>query len=65
MYWHRFPFVCGRGFNRIEEVEKLVHDFDIQYIWADEAIVHRVESYLPEAKCVLHNESYYVFQVSK
>ena len=65
IYWHRFPFVYGRGFNRVEELRKLVHDFQVRYIWADEATVHQVESYLPEARIILRNESYYIFEVSK
>jgi len=65
IYWHRFPFVYGRGFNKVEEVRKLVHDFDIRYIWADQATVHHVESYFPEAKISLGNELYYVLEISE
>jgi hypothetical protein len=64
IYWHRFPFVHGRG-REIDEVQKLVHDFDIRYIWADQFTVHTVESYLPEARIILSNEPYYIFKVSR
>lgn len=62
VYWHRFPFVCGRG-REMDEVQKLVHDFDVRYIWADQSTVHMIESYFPEARIILSNEPYYVLEV--
>lgn len=64
IYWHRFPFVYGRG-REIDEVQKLVHDFDIRYIWVEQSTVHVIESCLPEARAILSNEPYYVFEVSR
>jgi len=64
IYWHRFPFVYGRGREK-DEVQKLVRDFDIRYIWTDQPNLDRVKSYLPEARIILSNESYYVFEVSQ
>jgi hypothetical protein len=64
VYYHRFPFVYGRGLN-ISEVQKLVHDFDIRYIWSDQATVSQVKSGLPEAIIILSNEFYYVFELPK
>lgn len=63
IYWHRFPFVHGRGREGQEQVRKLVHDFDVRYIWADQFTLHKIESYLPEARFILGNEFYYVFEV--
>jgi hypothetical protein len=63
VYWHRFPFVYGRGFNT-QEVQKLVHDFDVRYIWTDESTVHQIASEFPEARVILTNEPYYVFDLS-
>lgn len=64
VYWHRFPFVYGRG-REIDEVQKLVHDFDVRYIWTDQSTVHMIESYFPEARIILSNEPYYVLEVSQ
>jgi hypothetical protein len=63
VYWHRFPFVYGRS-REIDEVQKLIHDFDVRYIWADQSTVHKLESYLPEERIILSNELYYVFEIS-
>lgn len=65
VYWHRFPFVAGCGFTRIEEVRKLVDDFDVRYVWTDEAGVDRVKSFLPGAKLISRNETYSVFEMPK
>lgn len=63
VYWHRFPFVCGRGFN-MQEVQKLVHDFDVRYIWTDESTAQQIASEFPEASVILTNEPYYVLALS-
>jgi hypothetical protein len=62
VYWHCFPFVYGRGREK-DEVQKLVHDFDVRYIWTDQQRLDKVESQLPRARIVLNNEFYYVLEI--
>jgi hypothetical protein len=63
VYWHEFPFVAGHGFTQAEEIRKLVSDFGVRYIWADKATVDRLKSFLPEARLILRNERYFVFEM--
>lgn len=62
VYWHRFPFVYGRGREK-DEVQKLVRDFDVRYIWTDQSRLDKVESYFSEARIILSNEFYYVLEI--
>jgi len=63
VYWHRFPFVYGRDRKEQEQVQKLVRDFDVRYIWTDQQRLDEVESYFPEARIILRNEPYYIFEI--
>ncbi len=64
VYWHRFPFVYGRG-REIDEIQKLIGDFDVRYIWTDQKGLHKIETRLPEAKVVLGNDLYYVLEIHR
>ena len=56
VYYHDLPFVSGRRglelFDR-PEVEKLVHDFHVSYIWTDESLLEKVQEWFPRARVVL------------
>jgi hypothetical protein len=64
IYWHRLPYVYGRGLGEAE-IQKLVRDFDVRYVWVDEGNLHNMESYLPEVQMILHFGSYYVFELPR
>ena len=56
VYYHDLPFVSGRGgFNLFDrpEVEKLVQDFHVSYIWTDESLLEKVQEWFPRARVVL------------
>ena len=56
VYYHDLPFVWGRGgFNLFErpEVEKLVQDFHVSYIWTDESLLEKLQEWFPRARVVL------------
>jgi hypothetical protein len=63
VYFHRFPFVYGRGFTP-EELKKLVHDFEIRYIWTDTRYIETVQENIPEAVLILKNDPFFVFELS-
>jgi hypothetical protein len=63
VYWHRFPFVWGHRFKKAEEIRKLVHDFGIRYVWADDTTMDRVQSFLPEARIILRHEPYAILEI--
>jgi hypothetical protein len=62
VYWHQLPFVYGRGLE-METIQKLTHDFDVRYIWADQTTVHQVESAFSNAVLVLSGDIYFVFEL--
>jgi hypothetical protein len=65
IYWHRLPFVYGRESKDNSEFQKLIHDFDVRYVWADDATIDTVRSRLPEAKVILQNQHYRVFEIPR
>ncbi len=55
-YYHDLPLVSGRrGLELFDqpEVEKLVHDFHVSYIWTDESLLEKVQEWFPRARVVL------------
>jgi hypothetical protein len=62
VYWLGWPFVYGRGRN-MPEVQKLVDDFGVRYIWSDQATTDMIESTLPNASLILSNKVYQVFEL--
>ncbi len=56
IYYNDLPYVSGRRvlelFDR-PEVEKLVHDFHVSYIWTDESLLEKVQGWFPRARVVL------------
>jgi len=56
VYYHDLPFVSGRRglelFDR-PEVEKLVQDFHVSYIWTDESLLEKLQEWFPRARVVL------------
>ena len=64
VYWLGWPFVYGRGRN-MREVQKLVDDFGVRYIWSDQATTGMIESTLPNASLILSNENYQVFELQE
>lgn len=51
VYWHRLPFVAGRGMGEME-IKKLASDFDIRYIWADNTTICLLQQWFPSAKMI-------------
>jgi hypothetical protein len=49
VYWHRFPFVAGRGLGEME-IKKLAVDFHIRYIWVDSTTLPSVQEWFPAAR---------------
>jgi hypothetical protein len=64
VYWHKLPYVCGRGLE-MHEIQKLVHDFGIRYVWTDQVTKHQIESSFPKAALILSNDLYCVFEISE
>lgn len=62
VYWHRFPFVHGRGFDG-NVLRKLVDDFQVRYIWAEETTLGTVATYVPHARVILQSKPYYVLEI--
>ncbi len=62
IYWSRQPFVAGRGFSRLIW-EKLAKDFQVQYIWSDQDQEKQIRMTFPEAKKILSNRNFSVFQL--
>jgi hypothetical protein len=66
VYYHDLPFVLGRAgmelFDR-DEVEKLVHDFHISYIWTDENLLHKVQEWFPRGRVVMATPPFCVLDV--
>jgi hypothetical protein len=65
IYWNRFPFVYGRGFDHENIVRKLVQDFNVRYIWADTFTIERTRTFFPQAETMLENESYFVLKLTQ
>jgi hypothetical protein len=63
IYWHSFPFVAGRGLE-LPEIQKLVCDFDIQYIWVDEATKTEIKNLLNISDPFLQNPPFYIFRIA-
>lgn len=67
VYWLGWPFVYGRGLD-VPVVQKLVDDFGVRYIWSDQATTIMIESTLstlPNARRILSNDAYQVFELRK
>ena len=56
VYYNDLPFVLGRGgmnlFGR-KEVEKLIHDFHISYVWTDDDLVDKLRAWFPRSSVVM------------
>lgn len=62
IYFHRLPFVYGSGF-KIDEMIKLVRDFNVRYIWTDNSNVGTIKNEIPEANLILSNDLFLVFDL--
>jgi hypothetical protein len=62
IYWNRRPYVYAVGFKMIE-VQKLVRDFNVRYIWADQTTADQVQSGFPGATVVLSDGFFSVFEI--
>ena len=66
VYYHDLPFVVGRGHVRLfdrDEIEKLVHDFHVSYIWTDEILLDKVQVWFPRGRVVMAGPPFYVLDV--
>jgi hypothetical protein len=62
VYWTGFPFVAGRGMG-LDEWHKLAVDFNVRYVWADEATLELAHAAFPEARQIRKNPPFYVFEI--
>ena len=63
VYWHRFPFVAGRGLG-LPEIQKLICDFDVQYIWADDATKAEITDTFTASHLILQSPPFYIYKIS-
>jgi len=62
IYWHRFPFVAGRGMDEAE-IKKLVSDFNVRYIWVDTTTGSSTEKWFPSARRIGQSGDFMVLEL--
>ncbi len=65
VYWHHQPFVYAREFDDEITIEKLVKDFNIRYIWTDNANLNKTQMIFPYAKIILQNPPFYILELQE
>lgn len=63
VYWHRFPFVAGRGLGETA-IKKLVDDFDIRYIWTDTTTIASLQEWFPIAGVMDRSEHFLILELT-
>ncbi len=69
VYYHRFPFVCAADMIGkeaavpLEMTEKLIHDFDVRYIWTDIETLPDIQTLVPSASVICQDEPFYVLEI--
>jgi len=62
VYWHRFPFVAGRGMSEME-IKKLAADFNFRYIWADTTSAPTLQQWFPAANVIDRSGEFVVLEL--
>ena len=62
IYWSEQHFVAGRGFDPDIWI-KLARDFKVRYIWSDRDQEQTIMSVFPDARMILANNQYLVYQL--
>jgi len=64
VYWHPHPYVQATGIPP-QYLTRLAADFQVRYLWTDNALKETLTATFPQAKLILSNRTFAVYEIQQ